>query len=52
MFYLADKSEELSLGHNTSDGSQRLPLRGKGEGKINRDFCNKRPSSWKSKDCC
>ena len=45
MFYLVDKSEDLSPGHSISDNSEGLVQRGKGGARIYRGFCNKRPSS-------
>ena len=41
MFYLADKTEDLSPGHSLSDISERLVPGGKGGAWINRIFCNK-----------
>ena len=41
MFYLADSTEDLSLGHILSGSSVGLLQRGKGEAKIYRRFCNK-----------
>ena len=41
MFYLADETKDLSLGHRISDSSERLVWRGKGGARIYRSFCNK-----------
>ena len=34
MFYLADKTKDLSLGHRISDSSERLVQRGNGGARI------------------
>ena len=41
MFYLADKTEDLSPGHRISDSSEGLLQRGKGGARIYRSFYNK-----------
>ena len=42
MFYSADKTEDLNLGHSMSDNSERLLGGGKrGGARIDRSFCNK-----------
>ena len=48
MFYLLDKSEDISLGHSVSDNSEKLFQRGKAEGTQHIQetfFCNKRQGS-------
>ena len=52
LFYLADKTEELSLGRNPSGTSERLLQRGKGGARINRGFCNKDQVGRTSRDYC
>ena len=52
LFYLADKTEELSLGCSPSGTSERLLQRGKGGARINRGFCNKDQVGRTSKDYC
>ena len=52
LFYLADKTEELSLGLSPSETSERLLQRGKGGARINRGFCNKDQVVRTSKDYC
>lgn len=41
VFYLTDEIEDLSLGGNLSDCSERLFQRGKGRDRIHRSFCSK-----------
>ena len=41
MFYLADKTEDLSPGRNVFDNSKGLLWRGKGGARIYRSSCNK-----------
>ena len=41
MFYLANKTEDLSPGHSISDNFKKLLQRGKGGAKIYRNFSNK-----------
>ena len=52
MFYLADKTEDLSPGHGISDRSEELPQRGQGGARIYRSFCNKGQVVGTSKDYC
>lgn len=50
MFYLEDKTEDLSLGHSPSDSSERLLRRDKGGARIYKSFCNKDQVVRTSKD--
>ena len=50
MFYLADKTEDLSPGRSLSDSSEGPLQRGQGEAKI--IFCNKDQEVGTSKDYC
>ena len=52
MFYLADKTEDYSLGRSLSDSSEKLPQRGKGGTRAYRSFCNKDQVVRTSKDYC
>ena len=50
MFYLADKTEDVSPGHSLSDSPERWLRRGKGEGRIHGRFCSKAQGVRTSKD--
>lgn len=52
MFYLADTTKDLSLGHRLSDSSGRLLQRGKGGTRTYRSFCNKDQVVRTSEDYC
>ena len=52
MFYMVDKTEDLSPGCSLSDSSERLLWRGEGEVRIYRSFCNKDEIVKTSKDYC
>ena len=52
MFYSADKTEDLSLGHSISDSSETLLQRGKGGAGTYRSFCNEDQVVGTSKDYC
>ena len=41
MFYLVEKTEDLSLEHSISASSEGLLCRGKGRARLYRRFCNK-----------
>ena len=40
MFYLVDKTEDLTLGHNISNNSETV-LKGQGGSQDMQEFCNK-----------
>ena len=52
MFYLVDKTENLSLGHSLSDISEGLLQRGKRRSRVYRAFCNEYQVVKTSKDNC
>ena len=52
MSYLVEKTEDLSLGHSFSDGSEGLLWRGKGEATMCRGFGRKDQVVRTPKDYC
>ena len=52
MFYLVNKTEDLSLRHSLSDSSEELLGRGKGGASTCQRFCNKDQVIEASEDDC